>query len=76
MAKLEVTLDKFLVRPKMHLALIEKLPSRRRWKLRKPNGLPKKPPVPVAVKVLQKKLLPPTKPEQPDGLPTKPEQRP
>jgi len=42
MAKLEVTLDKFLVRPKMHLALIEKLPSRRRWKLRKPNGLPKK----------------------------------
>ncbi len=79
--------DKFLVIPKMHLAQIKKLLSRRRWKLkklpsrrrcklRKLNGLPKKPPVPAAVKVPLKKSPPPTKPEPPDGPPTKPEQRP
>jgi len=59
----------------MNLPLIKKLPSRRRWKLRKPNGLPKKPP-PPAVTELQQMSNPLTKPERPDGPLTKPKPRP
>jgi hypothetical protein len=70
-----VTPDKFLVLPKMNPSLIKKLPSRRRWKLRKPNGLPKKPP-PPAVTEPQLMSNPPMKPERPDGPPTKPKLRP